>query len=109
MSLKDATIDLLTEHPTAGYVALIMIADDDWTSEDTPRLLEAKLNLYLHYALEGQLADDFPDLAMKPVRIQLDCVVAPPPSIVRLVGRMAEHCKALDVDFILNTLPPNGN
>lgn len=109
MSLEDAVIDLLTEHPTAEYVVLVMIGDDDWTSEETPTLLEAKLNLYLHYALDGQLADDFPDLALKPVRIQLDCIVAPPPPIVRLVGRMTEQCRAFNIDFILNLLPAGRN
>lgn len=109
MSLRDDKIDLITDHPTEGYVNLIMIADDDWADSSLPERIQNKLNLYLAYALDGQLAADFPDLARKQVRIQLDCVVAPPVAIVRLVDRMAETCRTFGIYFYLNNLPPSGN
>src|SRR2546428_318001 len=55
-----------------GSVALVMREDRPWDGSDG-RLaeLQKKINTYAAYARQGQLATDFPDLADKPVFLQL--------------------------------------
>ena len=79
--------------------------DSGW--EDVPLNLQevqAKLNTYLAYALDGQLATDYPDLARKPVRIQLDTTTEPPDDVLQMTRRMRDACKQYGVVFVLNVL-----
>lgn len=58
-----------------GIVLLIMTHDGEWDATCLRRL-QAKLNTYFYFVLEGALTEQFPSKG-KPVRIQLDYVVPP--------------------------------
>jgi hypothetical protein len=75
--------------------------------EDVPHSvweLQAKLNTHLAYALDGQRESDYPDLARKPFRIQLDTTTEPPEDVLQMTRRMREACKQYGVVFVLNVL-----
>ena len=106
MSIADpATIDIVTEHSRDGYVALIMIEDEGWAEPlKSLEQVQAKLNTYLSYALDGQLQADHPDLADQRVRVQLDTTTLPPQSVAQFLKRIAGACKDSGVEFVVNQL-----
>lgn len=67
-----SVIDFVTYHPEKDRVMLVMAEDREWGDKGAllPEL-QAKLNTYLDYALDGQLACDYPAYAQKPIRIEL--------------------------------------
>jgi ABC-type amino acid transport substrate-binding protein len=109
MTIRETdTVDLITEHAESGYVSLIMVEDDAWADgAQSLQNVQQKLNIYLTYALDGQLVDDYPDLAGKPIRVQLDTTTEPPPEILQAIRRMREACKQHGVVFIINVLKDN--
>ena len=65
-------IDIITYNPKTDEVMLVMVEPREW-GEDGELLpeLQAKLNTYLVYALDGRLVCDYPAYYSKPVRIEL--------------------------------------
>lgn len=71
-------VDLVMTHEESGEVMLAIVHNDVWTgSPDELQLLNAKLDTYASYALDGQLVEDYPHADGKPVRIQLECLTEP--------------------------------
>jgi hypothetical protein len=89
-----------------GSVALVMREDRPWDGSDG-RLAELrkKINTYAAYARQGQLATDFPDLADKPVFLQLWCIQhRPDPRLMEFLDRanaqLAQHSLQIRVRVI---------
>lgn len=53
--------------------------------------LQEKLNAYLSFVLDGEMADAFPHLAGKPLEIQLRTVHEPDPAAWDLIRRIREQ------------------
>jgi hypothetical protein len=72
------TIDLVAHHEATDTVLLVMVEDRPWGNRGAllPDL-EEKLNTYLSYALDGGLAEDYPDYVGKPIRIELRALHPP--------------------------------
>lgn len=89
-----------------GSVALVMREDRPWDgSEDRVVELRKKINTYAAYALQGQLWKDFPDLAGKPVFLQLWCIQhRPDPKLMEFLDRanaqLAQHSLQIRVRVI---------
>ncbi len=89
-----------------GGVTLIMREDRLWDgSEDRSIELRKKINTYVAYARQGQLATDFPDLASKPVSFQLWCIEhRPNPKLMEFLDRanaqLAQHSLQIRVRVI---------
>lgn len=66
------TIDFVAFDPDAGSVILVLVEDRPWGGEGKllPDLQE-KLNLYLNYVTDGQLAIDYPEASAAAVQIEL--------------------------------------
>ncbi len=70
-------IDLVAHQPATDTVWLMIYhhEESDTTYRhglDSAQALEAKLGYYRNYVTSGRLASDYPDLAGKPVTIQLE-------------------------------------
>lgn len=106
MTIADPdSIDIVTDHPADGYVALIMIEDGGWLEPAKAlQQVQAKLNTYLGYALDGQLGADYPDLANKRIRVQLATTTRPPRQIAGVLAHIANACEEHDVEFVVNEL-----
>jgi len=65
-------IDLVALSPDGGTVILSLVADEPWGAggERLPDL-QAKLNTYLAYALDGQLHEDYPQVVGRTIRFRL--------------------------------------
>jgi hypothetical protein len=68
-------IDLVAHDPATDEVALVMTEDRRWTG-GAPQLfqLQEKINAYLSFALDGEMAEAYPQFQRKLVRLQLDTV-----------------------------------
>jgi hypothetical protein len=71
-------IDLLTQDAQTGLVTLGMVERRPWDGSKKQRYeLQEKINAYLSFALDGEMAEAYPNLVGKPLQIRLDCVEAP--------------------------------
>jgi hypothetical protein len=65
-------IDFVAHRAKTDTVVLVMVEARDWG--DAGALLpdlQTKFNTYLTYALDGQLKEDYPDMAGKAIRFEL--------------------------------------
>ena len=53
--------------------------------------LQEKLNAYLSFALDGEMADSFPALARRPLRVILDTAHPPSEEAVHLLSLVREQ------------------
>ena len=73
-------VDLITTDPRRGQVVLVAIEDRGWDlGREQLEQLNDKLSNYFVYAIEGHLAEQYPQYAGMPVRIQLDTTEEPSP------------------------------
>jgi hypothetical protein len=80
-------IDLLAHDSTTGEAALIMLEPRPWDgSEQRLFQLQEKINAYLSFALDGEMAEVYPELAAKPLRLQLDCATPPDSMVLHFLG-----------------------
>lgn len=84
-------IDIIALDPATDEVALIMTEARPWDGSDERLFqLQEKINAYLSFALDGEMAEAYPQFIGKRLRLQLDCAT-PPDSraqqIIELVRR----------------------
>jgi Family of unknown function (DUF6572) len=97
-------IDLVTEEPD-GEWALIVVEEGDWTgSQDQLKRLQEKLNNYLKFALDGEMARLHPESKGKKVRIQLDLYSPPDPKTMRFIKRLEEAISAEGLRLTVNVI-----
>ena len=79
MPVQDTNvIDLVVHDPKTDSVILCMVEVREWGDSGAllPEL-QKKFSTYLTYALDGQLREDYPAMADKPVRIELKTEFSP--------------------------------
>ncbi len=85
-------IDLLTHDPASGRVELVMFEPRPWDGgEDQLFELQEKMNAYLSFALDGEMAETHPDLVEKPLSVVLRCLEMPPAEAVEFLGHVREQ------------------
>ena len=97
-------IDFLASDPS-GEVILVMVEGRQWDGSDERLFeLQEKINTYVSFAVNGQLVEEYPYLAGKPVRLELRCVDPPDDktaSFLEIVhGKLAEVGLAFNVQQI---------
>ena len=73
MAVQDpSSIDIVAHNPKNDEVVLVMVETRHWGDNGAllPEL-QAKLNTYVGYSLDGRLICDYPAYASKPIRIEL--------------------------------------
>jgi len=78
MSVEDAdVIDFLVHDPNDGVV-LVLVEGREWDgSRERLLQLQDKINSYVAYVRDGQMLEQHPELAGKPIRFELRCVSRP--------------------------------
>lgn len=101
--VENATlVDLIEVDPVSADVVLVMIERRPWGAD--PRQLgqiEEKINRYLGYALDGHLAEHYPQYQGKRVAIRLDCAAAPTGESLRFVAAAEHAMSAHGVGFVV--------
>jgi hypothetical protein len=100
------TVDLVTKTPEGQYV-LIMVEDRQWDGTNE-RIVErqTKIHNYVSFALDGQLAQIYPESKGHAVAIQLDCVAGPDASTRDYIDQMRLQLIGYGIDLRVNVLPP---
>jgi hypothetical protein len=82
------TVDLITHDPVKDQFVLIIVHSGEWDgSADEEESLLQKLNSYLHFALDGELAQRYPQATGKNVRLQIDSASGPPSNITKIISQ----------------------
>ena len=93
-------LDALAFDGETGETVLIMVEPRPWDgSEERLLQLQEKVNAYLSFALDGELADAFPHLTGKPLRLQLDCATPPDSMTEHFITAVREHIALQDMKF----------
>jgi hypothetical protein len=102
-------IDLVAEDARTGEAVLIMLEERPWDGTERRLFqLQEKLNTYVSFALDGEMAEAYPALAAKPLRIQLDCVGMPGSDVVGFLGVVREQIGLQGINFEVRVMGGGG-
>jgi hypothetical protein len=80
VGVEDTNVIDFVAHDPNGEVVLVMVEGRDWDGSDERLFqLQEKINSYASFAFDGQLVVEHPELAGKPVRLELRCASPPDP------------------------------
>ena len=95
-----AVIDLMTHDATTEQVELVMFEPRPWDGGETQLFeLQEKMNAYLSFALDGELAETYPQLVDQPLRVVLRCRAEPPPAAVEFLATVREQIALQGIDL----------
>ncbi len=83
----------------SGRVVLAMFATESWDDQRMGLKLQEKLNAYASFALDGEMAEQMPDLAGKPLCLQLRTVHEPNDRILGFLQMVREQLSYQDVEL----------
>ena len=93
-------LDAFAHDTRADKLVLAMYEDRSWSGEDWQLFqLQEKLNAYVSFVLDGELAEGFPDLAGKPVEIQLRTIHEPDARTLDLIGQARQQLALQQIAF----------
>lgn len=93
-------LDAFAHDTREDKLVLAMYETRPWRGEDRQLLqLQEKLNAYLSFVLDGELADAFPQLVGKPLEIQLRTIHEPEERAWELISRIREQLGFQQIKF----------
>jgi hypothetical protein len=102
-------IDLVADDTRTGEAVLILLEERPWDGTERRLFeLQEKLNTYVSFALDGEMAEAYPALAAKPLRIQLDCAGMPGPDVVEFLGIVREQIGFQGINFEVRVMGEGG-
>jgi hypothetical protein len=101
-------LDLITWDEASGRVVLVMEERRAWGSLGRLRELEEKINRYLGFALDGFLAEQFPQYAGRPVTLRLDCAHSPSGDAVGFLEEARAAIEREGLAFEVRVTDPEG-
>lgn len=103
MSLEQtAVIDVIAHDPARDEVVLTLVESRAWSGSDAQLFqLQEKLNAYLAFALDGEMADAWPAFAGKKLRLELRCVEPPDARTAQLIAAVQRQIAFQDIRFVV--------
>lgn len=102
-------IDLVANDALTGEAVLIMLEPRPWDGTGQRLFqLQEKLNAYLSFALDGEMAEAYPELAAQKLRIQLDCVGMPGSDVVEFLSVVREQIGFQGINFEVRVMGEGG-
>ena len=102
-----AVIDLMTHDPQTDEVEIVMFEPRPWDAGEAQLYeLQEKMNAYLSFALDGELADTYPQLVGKPLRVVLRCRAEPPAPAVEFLAAVREQIALQGIDLEVRYAEP---
>lgn len=105
-------IDLLTHDAKNGRVTLFMVEPRPWDGSELRLFqLQEKLNAYVSFALDGELADSYPALAGLPLTIVLESAAYPDDATIDLLEKVREQLgfQQIDLQVVVKEVQGAGN
>jgi hypothetical protein len=102
-------IDVIAHDSKTDEVALIMLESRPWDgSEQRLFQLQEKINAYLSFALDGEMAEAYRQFAEKKIRLQLDCVGMPDAGVVEFLSAVREQIAFQGINLEVRVLGEGG-
>lgn len=93
-----AVIDMIGSDSATGEVLLLMKEERTWNGGDAQlHELQEKFNAYASFILDGEMAGAYPELAGKPVRIELRSVQMPNGAALELLQAIHDQLELQDI------------
>jgi hypothetical protein len=84
---RTGVIDVIAHDPKTGEAVLVMNEPNEWDGSDEQLFsLQERFNAYVSFLLDGEMAEAHPELAGKPIRIELRCAHMPGARALELLG-----------------------
>ncbi|MGC3992079.1 MAG: hypothetical protein QM796_20775 [Chthoniobacteraceae bacterium] len=100
---ETGVLDAIAHDPKTDEIVLIMQEQREWSGGDEQLFqLQEKLNTYLSFALDGELAEAFPQMAGKKVRIQLDTPKMPDERTLDFLQSVYDQIALQEIRFELH-------
>ena len=108
MSLDQSNIiDALGIDEPTGRVLLVIRHEAPWEgSPEQLYLLQEKLNVYLSFALDGEMAEAYPDFAGRPLSLRIDCSAAPDARTLHMLGHVRRQLEFQDIQLEVRISSP---
>ena len=85
-------IDAIVHDEKTDAVALIMVEPRPWDGSELQLFqLQEKVNAYLSFALDGEMAEAYPALTGKPLRMVLESAQPPDAMALHFLGLVREQ------------------
>ena len=102
-------IDAMGIDDASGRVVLVIHHDKSWDgSEAQLYRLQEKLNAYLSFALDGEMAEAHPDLANRPLGLRIESATSPDPRTLHLLSHVREQISFQDITLEVRVRQPSG-
>jgi hypothetical protein len=102
-------IDLMAHDRKTGVVTLAMTEPRPWDGSDLRLFqLQEKINAYLSFALDGEMAEAYPELAGCPLRLRLECMGDPDPQTARMIAMIRKQIALQGIEFDVIVAPESG-
>jgi hypothetical protein len=100
-------IDIVAHDANTGEVALIMLEPRPWDGSELQMFqLQEKLNAYLSFALDGEMAAAYPAFAQRPLGVRIDCATPPDPRTLHLLGHVRRQLQFQDIELEVRVSQP---
>jgi hypothetical protein len=101
MSLEQSNmIDALGIDEKTGRVTLVIRHDAAWEGSAAQLYqLQEKLNVYLSFALDGEMAEAYPDFVGKPLALRIDCASAPDHGTLHMLSHVRQQLQFQDIEL----------
>ena len=98
-------IDFVGYNPQTDKVTLAMIEERNWDgSEEQLRQLQEKINNYLSFVLDGQLARAYADYKHKKVVFQLNCSFPPDTRTLTFLEQVKNALVQYDIEWVIKVI-----
>lgn len=102
-------IDVIAQDSKTGEVTLIMLESRPWDGAELRLFqLQEKINAYLSFALDGEMAEAYPQFVGKKLRLQLDCVGMPGSDVVGFLSMVREQIAFQGIDLEVRVMGEGG-
>ncbi len=93
-------IDIVAHDAKSDEVTLIMLEPRPWDGTELRLFqLQEKINAYLSFALDGEMAEAYPALMDKKLRLRLDCVTYPDDAVVGFLDHVRKQIAFQGIDL----------
>jgi hypothetical protein len=99
----------ISHDPKTDTYLLVMVGTPEWQrSRDRLPLLQAKLNTYLSFILNGQMKQTYPASAGKLLRLELHCQIPPDPELTAFLEQLKGSLKPYHIPLSVWLLHATG-
>jgi len=100
-----SVIDFIGYDPQTDKVTLAMIEERNWDgSEEQLRQLQEKINNYLSFVLDGQLARAYADYKHKKVVFQPNCSFPPDAHTLTFLEQVKNALVQYDIEWVMKVI-----